>query len=120
MRATEFLNENKIIVYHGNQGGIHRELITPMWWTTEKQDAVKYATQNDGDGTVYRAELTCKKPYVVKPNEETNQVVNHYKELIERGYDCVYDPGVGDYIPLNSKNIKILDKEKVGEMRVVS
>ena len=109
MRVTEVISPT---VYHGNQGGIHRELITPMWWTESYEDAKMYATQNDNDGWVYRAKLGCKNPYVLK-NEETNSAVEKYKQLIELGYDCIHDPSVGDWIPFYAKDIQLTGKEYI-------
>jgi GNAT superfamily N-acetyltransferase len=112
MRAHEFTNKT-ITVYHGNQGGIHRELITPMWWTESYEDAKYYATQGGADGWIYKATLSCKNPYVAKRGEEINGLVEHYKRLMELGYDCINDPRVGDWIPFNNKDIHLIDKEYV-------
>ena len=103
------------IVYHGNQGGIHRELITPMWWTESKQDAINYATQGGADGWVYSARLTCKNPYVIKPTDETNTVLEKYKQLMKQGYDSIYDSSVGDWIPFNAKDIHLVGKPEYQE-----
>lgn len=109
MRIKEFVAEaaTSPMVYHGNQGGIHRELITPMWWTESRQDAESYATLNDNDGWVYSARLSCKKPYVIKSTDETNTVVEKWRELAKLGYDCVNDQDVGDWIPFYAKDIHL-------------
>jgi hypothetical protein len=99
---------NTVTVYHGNQGGIQRELVTPMWWTESYDDAKYYATQFGRDGWIYKARLTCKNPYIVKSNEETNNIVSQYKKLAEFGYDCVHDSRVGDWIPFYAKDINLI------------
>ena len=114
MRIDEVTNKTtEPVVYHGNQGGISKELITPMWWTESYQDAKSYATLNDNDGWVYKAKLSCKNPYVIKQGEEMNGLVEKYKKLIELGYDCIYDPSVGDYVPFYNKDIQLMGKEYV-------
>ena len=110
MRFKEFTNP---IVYHGNQGGIHRELITPMWFTESYEDAKYYATLNDNDGWVFKATLSRKNPYIAKRGEDINGLVEKYKRLMELGYDCINDPSVGDWIPFYSKDIHIMGKEYV-------
>jgi len=113
MRAQEFIIEARASkpVYHGNQGGIHGKLITPMWWTENKNDAIYYATQGGGDGIVYTATLNCKKPYIVTAQDEANTLLQDYKNLIEQGYDSIYDPEAGDWIPFHAENIHITDEE---------
>lgn len=103
------------VVYHGNQGGIHNQLIAPMWWTESKQDAIMYATQNGADGWVYSAKLSCKNPYVIKPTDETNTVLEKHKQLQQQGYDCIYDESVGDWIPFYSKDIHLVGKPEYQE-----
>ena len=117
MRASEFITESISIpvVYHGNQGGIHRELITPMWWTEDRDTAVYYATQFGGDGWIYSAKLTCKNPYVVKPTDETNTLVEKYKTLEQQGYDSIYDPRGNDWIPFHAKNIHLVGEPEYQE-----
>jgi len=113
MRAQEFIIEASASkpVYHGNQGGIHGKLIAPMWWTENKRDAIYYATQGGGDGIVYTATLDCKKPYIVTAQDEANTLLQDYKNLIEQGYDSIYDPEAGDWIPFHAENIHITDEE---------
>jgi hypothetical protein len=113
MRATEFIIEANASkpVYHGNQGGIHGKLIAPMWWTENKDDAIYYATQGGSDGIVYTATLDCKKPYIVTAQDEANTLLQDYKNLIDQGYDSIYDPEAGDWIPFHSENIHITDEE---------
>jgi hypothetical protein len=113
MRISEVTAD--IVVYHGNQGGIHRELITPMWWTESYDDAKYYATQFDGDGWVYRARLTCKNPYLAQPEEEINNLVNHSKKLMSQGYDCIHDPRAGDWIPFYAKDIQLIGQPEFVE-----
>ena len=112
MRAQEFIIEARASkpVYHGNQGGIHGKLIAPMWWTENKDDAIYYATQG-GDGIVYTATLDCKKPYIVTAQDEANTLLQDYKNLIDQGYDSIYDPEAGDWIPFYAENIHITDEE---------
>ena len=99
-----------IIVYHGNQGGIdEKNLITPMWFTECKEDAVSYATQNDGAGWLLTCKLSCKKPYMVKDKESVHDVLEKYKSLLKFGYDAIYDSG--DWIPFNNSDIKVLNQE---------
>jgi len=100
-----------VTAYHGNQGGIHKELITPMWWTEDRDTAVYYATQYGGDGYVYTATLSCKNPYVITDKDETNTMVEKYKALAQQGYDSIYDPRGHDWIPFYNKDIRITDKE---------
>ena len=101
------------VVYHGNQGGISNELVTPMWFTESYKDAKNYATLNNNDGWVFKAKLLCKNPYITKQGEEINSLVEQYKKLIEMGYDCIHDPSVGDWIPFYSKDIQLMDKEYI-------
>jgi GNAT superfamily N-acetyltransferase len=107
--------ESNNIVYHGNQGGIHRELITPMWWTEDRDTAVYYATQFNGDGWIYSAKLTCKNPYVVKPTDETNTLVEKYKTLEQQGYDSIYDPRGHDWIPFRAQDIHLVGEPEYQE-----
>jgi len=113
MRAQEFIIEASASkpVYHGNQGGIHGKLIAPMWWTENKDDAIYYATQGGGDGIVYTATLNCKKPYIVTAQDEANTLLQDYKNLIDQGYDSIYDPEAGNWIPFHAENIHITDEE---------
>jgi hypothetical protein len=115
MRINEVVNSDQTIVYHGNQGGIHRDFITPMWWTESYKDAKNYATQNDGDGWIYKAELTCKNLYILEADQEMNQLVSQYVKLRELGYDCIHDPTVGDWVPFYSKDIKQIGKPEYVE-----
>ena len=110
MRLSELVTaaNSGPIVYHGNQGGINRELITPMWWTENREDAEYYATVNDNDGWVYSATLSCKNPYVIKPSEETNTVLEKWPALAKQGYDCINDQDVGDWIPFYAKDIHLI------------
>lgn len=112
MRINQVIAEamDQPVVYHGNQGGINREFITPMWWTESKDDAVYYATLNNADGWVYSATLSCKNPYVIKPTDETNTVLEKWPELAKQGYDCIYDQDVGDWIPFYAKDIHLAGK----------
>lgn len=103
--------QQDITAYHGNQGGIHKELITPMWWTEDRDTAVYYATQYGGDGYVYTATLSCQNPYVITDKDETNTMVEKYKALAQQGYDSIYDPRGHDWIPFYNKDIHITDKE---------
>lgn len=115
MRAHEFTNKT-ITVYHGNQGGIHRELIAPMWWTESYEDAKYYATLNDNDGWIYKATLSCKNPYVAqRGKDEPNELKTNWRKLAEMGYDCIHDPSVGDWIPFNNKDIHLIDKPEYVE-----
>jgi len=111
------LNEQAVApvtVYHGNQGGIHRELITPMWWTEDRDTAEYYATQGGADGYVYSATLTCKNPYViVKGKDEPNDMLQKYASLIEQGYDSIHDPRLGDWIPFHARDIHVTGREDV-------
>jgi hypothetical protein len=103
-----------VTVYHGNQGGIHRELITPMWWTEDRDTAEYYATQGGADGYVYSATLTCKNPYViVKGKDEPNDMLQKYASLIEQGYDSIHDPRLGDWIPFHARDIHVTGREDV-------
>jgi hypothetical protein len=113
VRATEFIIESGVPnpVYHGNQGGIHGNLIAPMWWTEDKDTAIYYATQDGADGWVYTATLDSKKPYVVTSQDEPNNLLQNYKSLMKDGYDSIYDPSVGDWIPFYSKDIHITSEE---------
>jgi putative chitinase len=102
------------IVYHGNQGGLNlNNIIAPMWWTETKADAYMYASQNDADGWVYSAKLSCNNPYVIGDDEEPNTILNAWRQLAAEGYDCIYDEEVGDWIPFYSKDIHIIDRESV-------
>ena len=122
MRARDFLsivvqniNEDAVttsVVYHGNQGGLHRELITPMWWTEDREAAVHYATQGGADGWVYSARLSCKNPYIVKHTDETNTVLGQWKQLEQQGYDSIYDKKVGDWIPFYTKDIHLVGERE--------
>jgi len=103
-----------VTVYHGNQGGIHRELITPMWWTEDRDTAEYYATQGGADGYVYSATLTCKNPYmIVKGKDEPNDILQKYASLIEQGYDSIHDPRLGDWIPFHARDIHVTGREDV-------
>jgi len=103
--------QQSITVYHGNQGGLHGKLITPMWWSEDKDTAVYYATQFGGDGTVFTATLSCENPYVITDKDETNTMVEKYKTLAQQGHDSIYDPRGHDWIPFYNKDIHITDKE---------
>ena len=110
-----------ITAYHGNQGGLHGDLITPMWWSENKDTAVYYATQSGGDGTVFTATLSCKNPYVITDKDETNTVVEKFKTLAQKGYDSIYDPRGHDWIPFYNKDIHVTDEEYVeGEQQGVA
>jgi hypothetical protein len=84
-----------------------------MWWSTDKDSAIYYATQYGGDGTVFTAILSCKNPYIVKQNDETNNLVEKYKILEKKGYDSIYDPRGSDWIPFHAKDIHITGKEYI-------
>ena len=77
MRIDE-VTKKTIIVYHGNQGGIHQEFITPMWWTESYEDAKYYATQNNNDGWIYKAKLTCKNylPSIYYGKAQATAIIN--------------------------------------------
>ena len=100
-----------ITVYHGNQGGIHQELITPMWWTQDKDTAVYYATQGGADGWVYQATLDCKNPYIITARDEPNDMLQKYNSLVQQGYDSIYDPRRGNWIPFYAQDIRLTGKE---------
>jgi len=111
-RVNEQFNTKPGPVYHGNQGGIHNELTTPMWWTEDLDTAVYYATQGGADGWVYSATLTCKNPYViVQGKDEPNAVLQKYASLVQQGYDSIYDPARGDWIPFHAKDIHVTGRE---------
>lgn len=109
MRSSEFVNKStsgKKIVYHGNQGGIDAsKLVTPMWFTSSKEDAEHYA---GGDGYVVAAKLLCKNPYVID-NKDPNEVLLGWKKLAKEGYDCIHDPRNNDWVPFYSKDIKVVN-----------
>ena len=111
MRIQEILTEDRsdIIVYHGNQGGIDIDnLQTPMWWCEDRETAEQYAGD---DGIILTARLSCKNPYVIKSNiDETNHVLEQWKKLEQQGYDSIYDPNVGDWIPFYSKDIHVTNE----------
>lgn len=104
---------SQVIVYHGNQGGISREFITPMWWTENYDDAKYYATVNDLDGWVYKAMLSCSNPYVIGAGEDANTALMKWQELARQGYDCIHDSSVGDWLPFYAKDIQLIDKHSV-------
>lgn len=103
------------IVYHGNQGGIHREFVTPMWWTENKEDAIYYSTQSDGDGWVYSARLNCNNPYNVGIDDEPNTLISNWKNLASQGYDSIHDSKAGDWIPFYAKDIQLLGEPEYFE-----
>jgi hypothetical protein len=112
---AENITASSPVVYHGNQGGIHGELKTPMWWTASKKDAIQFATQGNADGWVYSARLSCKNPYIIKSTDETNTVLSKYKQLLKQGYDSIYDSSVGDWIPFYAKDIHVIGEPEYYE-----
>ena len=110
MRAWEFVAEELVRAYHGNQGGIDTDrLHAPMWFTTYRDDAEQYA---GNDGYVVVADLDISNPYVITPDEEPNTVVRGWRDLQAQGYDGIYD-GHGDWIPFSSQQIRVVSKDDV-------
>lgn len=113
MKIHEILTESsdsEILVYHGNQGGIDiNNLQTPMWWCESRNTAEYYAGD---DGIILTAKLTCKNPYVIKQGvDETNHVLEKWRELAKQGYDSIHDKSVGDWIPFYAKDIHVISEE---------
>jgi hypothetical protein len=106
MRASEFITES-VRVYHGNQGGIDTDkLVAPMWFTQSLEDAEMYAGD---DGYVLVSDLDIKNPYVLKPTDEANHVLERWRELKQQGYDGIHDPTSDDWIPFSSEQIRVRD-----------
>ena len=77
----------------------------------QPQQQTNVVPQGGGDGIVYTATLDCKKPYIVTAQDEANTLLQDYKNLIDQGYDSIYDPQAGDWIPFHAENIHITDEE---------
>jgi hypothetical protein len=98
--------------YHGNQGGIDVEdLATPMWFTTSREDAEYYAGD---DGYVVVVDLNIKNPYMIQVGvNNPHSALDRWKELQAQGYDGIYDPRLGDWIPFSKEQIRVIGVNSV-------
>jgi hypothetical protein len=120
MRASEFIwenfadgkNQQLVRAYHGNQGGIDVEnLATPMWFTTSREDAEYYAGD---DGYVVVVDLNIKNPYMIQVGvNNPHSALDRWKELQAQGYDGIYDPRLGDWIPFSKEQIRVIGVNSV-------
>jgi len=100
-------NQQLVRAYHGNQGGIDVEdLATPMWFTTSREDAEYYAGD---DGYVVVVDLDIKNPYMIQVGiNNPHSALDRWKELQAQGYDGIYDPRLGDWIPFSKEQIRVI------------